>query len=592
MKIDFIKTDRNKINKFIIIICISLMIIIPLLLIWQGLDFTDVGYSLTCYQQIFNDPSCIAYCLPNWMQYVIGGLWMKAFNNLGLMGINLGGVCITWLTAFFTYKILNRYIKKTILALGLTITTIYSLEYLVIIHYDNLSALFFIITIFLLMEYINTQKLIYLFLAGITECINTLIRLPNILGFIFLLAIIIYNLSEHKNLKKQISDLCIFSIGFLIALILSLLIMKQMNYLSIFFNGVYALFKVSSVQGNLHNGNTLTSKFFSSNGNAIGYSSFIIFCIIIICILLSRIKNKYLFFIANAVALLICFFFITLYTINLIVGISYFICILYMFNIVKSDIKFRLINLIGTLLILISPIGTTIGQSITVYTSWLMIPIIVNFIFKLYGAKSTMNIQINNLTNNKIFSITNKVLKTFSFLLLILISFYTLKNTYKFTYRDSSDRLCMTYNIENKYLKYTYTTKNRSHAVNELLKALTKYVRKDDYLWAEGSMSTVYYATETKPFVSNPWDSSLELPLENSLKKAKDENYSLPVIIKQNVSTADPEWPQEFCKWTDNYGISEKHNKIIDKFIKDYDYKLVWNSTYFKIYITDKKEYN
>lgn len=589
MKISFQNIDKNKMNKLILTTCMALIIIIPLLMIWQGLDFTDIGYSLTCYQQIFNDPSCIAYCLPNWMQYVIGGIWMKLFNSLGLMGINLGGVFIIWLTAFFTYRILKKYVEKTILAIGLTITTIYSLSYIVMIHYDNLSALFFIITIFLIMRYIDRNNVFYLFAAGIIECINTLVRLPNILGFIFLLAVIINNIDKRQKFKRQIKDIIIFITGFITAFALSLLIMKQMNYLNIFIDGIYDLFKVSSTKGNIHNGSTLTDKFFTSNGFAIGYSSLILFCTLIICFLLSKIKKRKIYFTLIFAVIIFSFLFIDLHVINFIVGISYFICSLYMFNIVKSNNNFRLITILGILLLLIAPVGTTIGQSVTVYTSWITIPIIMSFLINLYKNGSILNIEIRSPKFNNIFSVSNSTLKLISILLSILMFFYVVKNTYKFTYRDSSDRFSMTYNINNKYLKYTYTTHDRAQAANDLLNALSKYVHKNDFLWAEGSMSTVYYATETKPFVSNPWDSSLELPLENALNKAKSEKYTLPVIIKQNVSTGDSDWPQEFCKWTDNYGISAKHNKIVDKFIKKYNYKLVWNSTYFKIYTTSEK---
>lgn len=580
----------KSIKKFIIILCIAIMIIVPLLLIWQGLDFTDIGYSLTCYQQIFNDPSCIAYCLPNWMQYIIGGLWMKIFNSLGLMGINLGGVAITWLTVFFTYIILNKYIEKTILIWGVTIATIYSLGYINIIHYDNLSALFFIITIFFIMRYIETQKSIYIFSAGVAECLNTLIRLPNILGFIFIFAVIIFNYNNNKRLKKQALDIGLFCIGFFITLLLSLFIMKQMNYLYIFINGIHDLFKISSIKGNNHNGGILSSIFFSSNVNSIGYTSLTIIIIMILSIVLDKIKNKILYFTAYILILYVFYFSINFYIISFIVGLSYFICSLYALNIIKSNFNFRLINFLGFLLILISPIGTTIGQSITVYTSWITIPIIFYFIYNLIKNNNVIYLKIININRKRLFILSNKALKSFSILFIILVTFYVIKNVCLFTYRDSSNRLMMTYNINNKYLKYTYTTKDRASTVNELLAELTKYVHKNDYLWAEGAMSTVYYATETKPFIFNPWDLSMEIPLNDAIKKAESKNLPPPIIVKQNVNTGDPNWPQYYCKWTDHCGINQNHNKIVNEFIEKYHYKLVWENTYFKIYVTDEKK--
>lgn len=593
MKINLFLSDKNKLNRIILIACLTTIFIIPLLLIWQGLDFTDIGYSLTCYQQIFNDPSCIAYCLPNWMQYVIGGLWMKMFNSLGLMGINLGGVIITWLTALFTYKLLNKYIAKPILLFSLAICTIYSLHYLIIIHYDSLTGLFYIITIFLIMKYIDTRKRIYIFSAGIIECMNTLVRLPNILGFLFLLAIVIVNIIEQKKLKFQIHDISAFFAGFAVTLVLSLLIMKQMNYLNIFVNGILDLFKISNTQGTCHNKNTLIHTFFNSNIASVGYTCFVLFCIIITSILLSKLsksKNKIILTALTIVIMIIISYYYNLHIVNIIVGTSYFICTCYIVNIKKTNTNFRLINFLGLMMLIISPVGTTVGQTITIYTSWITIPIIFYFLFNIQKSM-TLFLETNSLKGIRTFSFSSGGPRIFSLLFLIFLSFNIVYGTYHFTYRDSPNKMKMNSSINNKYLKYTYTTKERASAVNELLNALSKYVHKNDYLWAEGAMSTVYYATETKPYVSEPWDLSMDIPLETALKKAKDKQFSLPVIIKQNVDTGDANWPRSILKIGDHFGISDDHNRIVDNFINQYNYRLVWSSEYFKIYITDQKNY-
>jgi formate/nitrite transporter FocA (FNT family) len=57
--------------KFIIFI----IILYPLLFIWQGLDFADAGYSMTVYQQVFNEPESISYNFVTWLTNIIGGFW-------------------------------------------------------------------------------------------------------------------------------------------------------------------------------------------------------------------------------------------------------------------------------------------------------------------------------------------------------------------------------------------------------------------------------------------------------------------------------------------------------------------------------------
>ena len=80
-------------------IILALIILYPLIFIWQGLDFTDIGYSLTNYDQTFNEPESVSYGFVNWLTNIIGGLWLLLFgDSLGLLGINLVGAFVVYLT--------------------------------------------------------------------------------------------------------------------------------------------------------------------------------------------------------------------------------------------------------------------------------------------------------------------------------------------------------------------------------------------------------------------------------------------------------------------------------------------------------------
>lgn len=97
-KKSIIKVVIMKININIFLspkIIISLIIIYPLLFIWQGLDFSDTGYFLSCYQQVFNDPESISGITFSWLTNIIGGIWVALFgDSLGLLGVNLAGVSL------------------------------------------------------------------------------------------------------------------------------------------------------------------------------------------------------------------------------------------------------------------------------------------------------------------------------------------------------------------------------------------------------------------------------------------------------------------------------------------------------------------
>ncbi|HAI68434.1 MAG TPA: hypothetical protein DCM38_03240, partial [Gammaproteobacteria bacterium] len=66
-----------------------LSFIYPLLFIWQGLDVTDMGFSLSHYQLIFQDSGIFLSGYIFWLTNVIGGLWWEGFGFLGVIGFKL-----------------------------------------------------------------------------------------------------------------------------------------------------------------------------------------------------------------------------------------------------------------------------------------------------------------------------------------------------------------------------------------------------------------------------------------------------------------------------------------------------------------------
>jgi hypothetical protein len=123
-------------------VLISLIFLYPLLFIWQGLDFTDCGYLATNFQQFFHDPASNPMSL--WLTNLIGGVWVHLFGDLlGYWGLKLAGVLIIYLTIYFAYLILKPYLEKTELLMGLLLSMIFIFRW-PIIHYNNLTVLFFV----------------------------------------------------------------------------------------------------------------------------------------------------------------------------------------------------------------------------------------------------------------------------------------------------------------------------------------------------------------------------------------------------------------------------------------------------------------
>ena len=177
----------------------AVVIIFPYLLIFQGLDFTDVGHSLTNYQQIFIEPSCIQNSFTCWLTNIIGGIWIKIVGDLGLFGAKLGGALVISLTAFITYTIFKDYLEKKHLLIGLLLAEIVAFPCsTIIIHYNNLTSLFFILSVFFLYNGILHKKNNFIFLAGFILGLNIFIRFSNILGIVLVITIFFYGYQKKR----------------------------------------------------------------------------------------------------------------------------------------------------------------------------------------------------------------------------------------------------------------------------------------------------------------------------------------------------------------------------------------------------------
>jgi hypothetical protein len=89
-------------------VLLALILLYPVPFMFQGLDWTDLGFLVSNYQQVFRHPASIAFSFTCWLTVVIGGAWMWITSPLGLLGAKLGYVVVSGLTMFITYVTLRR----------------------------------------------------------------------------------------------------------------------------------------------------------------------------------------------------------------------------------------------------------------------------------------------------------------------------------------------------------------------------------------------------------------------------------------------------------------------------------------------------
>ena len=107
----FLKNDLN--------VTIIIIVIIQIILMFQGFDICDDGFVLTFYQQIFSNPESVEYNFLYWFSGILGGTWYQLNEDGGIIWFRILGVIINSATFILSFQILKKYIPKTFLIFSL-----------------------------------------------------------------------------------------------------------------------------------------------------------------------------------------------------------------------------------------------------------------------------------------------------------------------------------------------------------------------------------------------------------------------------------------------------------------------------------------
>ena len=562
--------NTNKINVAIIIA----IILYPLCFIWQGLDFTDTGYVLSSYQQIFSSPDSIYVTFVFWLTNIIGGAWLILFPSSGLLGLKIAYVLIIYIILLVIYySIKGLYSNKTSILLSLLLTMMFITKNSVFwLGYQNLTALFYVLIGCILFKSMEKNTPMLIFSAGFIAGINMFIRLPNCLGIILILAIIYAGYIFKEHINAVIKKCILFVSGYFTGIILIIITMICLNHFGLFLKTINETFFTAKDPTFHHSYSSITTYFIISLAFIIALALLAISLVYIIQKLINKIDSKILQWLCIGIIVSIGVIFfqgLTRCTWTF-AGILYFYLILIIFNIIQNNNEVKLIAFISLIILFIASMGSmsSFGK---IYGMWLSFPIVLLGIFNI----KTFNFSKISLNKNEVL-IGKRIL-------LLIIVFTALITKYRYTYLDSCNRFEMVYSVKHNKLKGVFTTKERAQVVQELLDELPKYINKDTTLLAFGNIPLVHYLTSTEPYLNNPWPTIYTNKQFIKQFKTAESEKKLPVIVLAKGSTRYYKWPIK----SDVFTIDPADKKIlyIKKFIVKYNYVKQWNNSFFEIWV-------
>lgn len=568
-------------SEYRLFICVFSIVLVQIALAFQGFDVADDGFVLTFYQQIFNDPSSVEYNFNYYLGGVVGGLWHKYFGSFGVLGFRFLAILVNTATFLISYHILKKYMNQFFLLVGLSMALFIEDFGFLTFYHNQLTALIAVISIYFFHKALISERNSYYFIAGCIIAINVFTRIPNLTLFVFVFAIPFKYLIERKSIYNSIIPVFVFLLGSSTGFILIYLLLIYNEHLEVMTNALLSLFALGTDTENSHNSLKLVKVMINNNRDilsVISRLSCFLFLLFLYELKIVR-KIKYAREFLYAVVFLVFAYSFAKRNMYMIYSFGYVAAagLLYSKTISK---EFKTLIFLGLMMQIFLPLGSGGGINTCGYISiWISLPLIFKLISDSEGSIS------------EYYPIS--VLK--SIILIIVCSYFTVRlyKVSKEAYFDEGSRFKKTYTINNKYTEGIFTTEKRAKVINEVLLNLNKYVEPNDYLFVYDSFPMLYYLTETRPYVCNPWvmiyDSKTFI---NKLEKANREIEGLPIIVQQKFSVIyrfedpDPYYMREDKLNTGHY--NSDRTKAMNKFISKNNYEVVWSNSRFNIYKSTK----
>ena len=215
------KTDT--VRKVIWIALWIVLILWRLPFVFKGIDYTDTGYDLTHYMQVFGGEGIRGIGL--FLTNLIGGIIYHLLPAYHLLVFRL----LYWLLCVgidvIAYVIFRKRIEP-ILVLGvLIIYDFASFGGEALFSYYPLTKIILLSALALLFSGIEDHKPVKLILSGILCGINIFVRLPNFLFCVMFIGIIAYGVWTKREKKKNVKEVFQYILGAVSGALLILAIM-------------------------------------------------------------------------------------------------------------------------------------------------------------------------------------------------------------------------------------------------------------------------------------------------------------------------------------------------------------------------------
>lgn len=558
-------------------------------MIFYGMDVTDTGFHLSKQWCMFHglwNENLDAIAGTNFF----GGLWLSIPGHASMIWARVGFVLVQTGVGYFSYKILCLYFKESsvfpvafILSISLSVWQTYFT-----INYDNLSLLFLITSVYLILLTEKEGRIpsVYLLvLSGLFTVTAVFCKISMVLSLI-LVPLLIFFISKKVNIK--IKYLKYYFSGAVIATLSVIMLLFFSKGMTVYLENIFGIAQDLQVSGfenspgsHDHSFSTLLNLYQSSFFISFVYSINFVLILIVSAYFLTRSKSIkpvfyllwiiVLFFVYNTVIIKHNF-----YTTNLdlyqqsvkIMSLSIAVIAIWLLRSRPSNIvKYSSGIYAVTAIFILSFTGSDLGI-MTAFRTGAGVPLI---------GMSALILTENAAAVKK----TGIDLKYLLYIILMMFLIFYFKTDYH-SHRDLNiDELDSKF--KSTQLSFIKSTKKRVDVTDSLIAFMSKIpdLGRQKVFFAKHS-PMYYYLTMTKYPLKTPWDTL------NRLEDIKTDFTDDPpdIFILPKGSHRDSRWPvyEQRALEESAEKKAENYYDFYDSFIKENNYVEVYKNSFYTVY--------
>lgn len=555
-----------------------------MILSFQGFDICDEGFSLTFYQQFFNDPSSVEYCFVYWFSGLIGGIWYELWPNGGILWFRWLAIICNTLSFLVAYKILISYLRQSDVLLGLTMVLFINDYGFLVFYHNQLTTLLSLTSIYFLLKGLDKKNIYFVGLSGILIGLNVFVRLPNLTMLSMVLLIPIHYFVCKKPMKNSAIRIAFFLGGVSIGVFIIFALLFFLNQLGIMKRAVGTILVMGEAQGSSHNFTRLIQVYFDNLKRIASVSAYFIIILIILSFSKRYIRKMTYF------TVVITFFLMALFFVGTDIYAAYAlgtIGLLFVFFTEGKNPTFKILAFAVFIMMYFLPFGSDGAMNNSGFMCvWLGVPLFFHSLSQI----NKVSFSIGTKYSKSNFGVNADLLKSLKFI--IPISFFGVMVFLISTnaYFDPGSRFLKKFEIQSELASGIATTERRAKIVNELLSELDNYVEPNDYLLAYDNIPMIHFLTKTRPYMYNPWVWIYDPHnFSNKLSRAeRDKDTPLPVVVQQKFQTVAYFGDPDITYMDENKPNTHRYNsdrtKSMNHFLRINGYRSVWSNDYFVIY--------